>query len=160
MSEETPARTPAPTSSRGRFGRRRRANVAGGRRHSHRVLVTPEEEARLVQLAEAHRVTVPRLLIEAALTLHASGTSGGSSGAGVAAAGGLGGVVTPTQRRDALVEMFAIRRLLAAVSNNVNQIARHANAGDEFPPDARVALQAVRRVVERLDEAMDRVAGA
>ena len=43
------------------LGRRRRANVAGGRKHRHAVLVTPEEEALLVQRAEAQRVTVPRL---------------------------------------------------------------------------------------------------
>ncbi len=38
-----------------------------GRQHSHRVLVTAEEEARLVRLAAAGRVTVPRLLVEPAL---------------------------------------------------------------------------------------------
>lgn len=134
MSEQTgnAETTDDPKSGR-RFGRRRRANVAGGRQHSHRVLVTPEEEARLIQLAEAQRVTVPRLLIESAL-----------------AAG-----ETPTQRRDAMAELFAVRRLLAAVSNNVNQIARHANAGTQFPADARAALAAVRTVVGRIDDAID-----
>ncbi len=126
MSDETPGRR--------RFARRRRANVAGGRRHSHRVLVTPEEEARLVQLAEAARVTVPRLLVESALSARGE---------------------TTTQRRDMVAELFAVRRLLAAVSNNVNQIARHANAGEEFPADAAGALVGVRRVVERIDEAID-----
>lgn len=126
---------------RGRFGRRRRANVAGGRQHSHRVLVTPEEEARLIQLAEAARVTVPRLLIESALAV------------------ADGGGETPTARRDALVELFAVRRLLAAVSNNVNQIARHAHAGTQFPADARAALTAVRRVVLRIDDAIDGLSG-
>lgn len=120
-----------------RLVRRRRANVAGGRQHAHRVLVTPEEEAALVRLAEAQRVTVPRLLVESAL-----------SGAGE----------TPTQRREAMAELFAVRRLLAAVSNNVNQVARHANAGPEFPADAAGALQGVRRVVERIDAAIDDLA--
>jgi hypothetical protein len=104
--------------------------VVGGRQHSHRVLVTPEEEARLAQLAEAQRVSVPRLLVESAL-----------SGSGE----------TPTQRREAMAELFAVRRLLAAVSNNVNQVARHANAGQEFPPDAAGVLVGVRRVVGRID---------
>lgn len=126
MSEETPTRR--------RFARRRRANVAGGRKHSHRVLVTPEEEARLVQRAEEQRVTVPRLLVESALSPQGE---------------------TPTQRRDMLAELFAIRRLLAAVSNNVNQIARRANADEEFPADAAGALVGVRRVVDRIDEAID-----
>lgn len=132
MADESPVR--------GRFARRRRANVAGGRQHSHRVLVTPEEEARLVQLAEAARVTVPRLLIESALSMQ---TRPGE---------------TPTQRHDMLAELFAIRRLLAAVSNNVNQVARHANAGPEFPDDAHAVLGGVRRVVERIDATMERIA--
>lgn len=74
------------------MGRRRRANVAGGRKHRHAVLVTPEEEALLVQRAEAQRVTVPRLVVESALS------EGGE---------------TPTQRRRAMAELFAIRRALA-----------------------------------------------
>ncbi len=90
-----------------------------------------------MQLAEAARVTVPRLLVESALSARGE---------------------TPTQRQDVLVELFAVRRLLAAVSNNVNQIARHANAGEEFPRDARAALVAVRRVVERIDATMETVA--
>ena len=126
MADETPARS--------RFARRRRANVVGGRGPSHRVRVTPEEEARLVRLAEAQRVTVPRLLVESALSERGE---------------------TPTQRREAMAELFAVRRLLAAVSNNVNQIARHANAGDEFPADAAGALAGVRRVAARIDTAID-----
>jgi len=118
-----------------RFGRRRRrANVAGGRQHSHRVLVTPEEEALLVQRAEAQHVSVPRLLVESALS---------ESGE------------TPAQRQEAMAELFALRRLLAAVSNNVNQVARHANAGEQFPQDAAGTLVGVRRVVARIDAAID-----
>lgn len=123
-------------SSRRRFGRRRRANVPGGRRHAHRVLVTPEEEARLLRLAEAQRVTVPRLLVESTLA---------------------GSAETATERRDAITELFATNRLLAAVSNNVNQIARHANATSEFPADAAAVLAAVRRVAGRIDGVMDRL---
>lgn len=120
---------------RRRFGRRR-ANAPGGRQHSHRVLVTPEEEARLARLAAAGRVTVPRLLVEAAL-----------AGSGESA----------TVRRDAIAELFAVHRLLAAVSNNVNQIARHANASGELSADAAAALAAVRRVAGRIDGVMDRL---
>lgn len=117
--------------------RRRRAKGAGGRQHSHRVMVTPEGETLLVQLAERHRVTVLRLLVESAL-----------------APGGE----TPTERRNAVVELFAVRRLLAAVSNNVNQVARHANATEEFPEDAAAVLAAVRRLVPRLSAAAERLA--
>jgi hypothetical protein len=129
-----------PVSRRERFERRRRANVAGGRQQSHRVVVTSEEEARLVQLAEAKRVTVPRLLIESAFAVAAAE-----------------GEPLPHQP-DALAELFALRRLLAALSHSVIQIARHATAGNGIPADAREALIAVRRVADRLDAEMDRVA--
>lgn len=119
------------------FSRRRRANVEGGRQHVHKVKVTPEEEAQLLQLAEAQGVTIPRLLVESALT------SGASE--------------TPTERKQGLAELFAIHTLLARVSNNVNQIARHANAGDEFPKDAGSVLAYVRKIAFRIDETVDRI---
>jgi uncharacterized protein (DUF1778 family) len=121
-----------------RFTRRRRANVAGGREHAHRVRVSPQEHEVLVQRAEAQHVSVPRLLVESALSETGE---------------------TPAQRQAAMVELFAVRRLLAAVSNNVNQVARHANAGEEFPQDAAAALTAVRRVVGRIDQAIDELSG-
>jgi hypothetical protein len=34
---------------------------------------------------------------------------------------------TPTERRQLIAELFEARRLLAAVANNVNQLARSAN---------------------------------
>lgn len=119
------------------FGRRRRANVAGGRQHRHEVKVSPEEEALLVQLALAQGVTVPRLLVESALSAQGE---------------------TPTARREAMAELFAVRRLLAAVSNNVNQLAKQANSGDGFPAEAVAVLPAIRRVVLRIDATLDGLA--
>ncbi|MEG2578906.1 MAG: plasmid mobilization relaxosome protein MobC, partial [Glutamicibacter sp.] len=84
------------------FARRRRANVEGGRQHHHKVKVTPEEEGMLLRLAEAQHVTIPRLLVESALASESS--------------------ETPTQRKQAMAELFALHRLLASISNNVNQI--------------------------------------
>ena len=43
------------------LGRSRQANVPGGRQHSYRVKVTPEERARLSELAAEQQVSVPRL---------------------------------------------------------------------------------------------------
>ena len=91
----------------------------------------------LVQLALAQRVTVPRLLVEAAMSRSGEST---------------------TERRAVIAELLAVRRLLAAVSNNVNQLARHANSGDEFPEEAAATLQAVRRLVPRIDAAADALA--
>ncbi|NAZ84626.1 plasmid mobilization relaxosome protein MobC [Kineococcus sp. T90] len=124
MADEAPARI--------RFSRRRRANAdKGPRLHRHVVKVTPEEElALLVKCNEQGGITVARLLVESALSTDR---------------------VTASQRQESAVELFAIRRLLAGVSNNVNQLARQANAGGPFPLEASATLAAVRRVVQRLD---------
>lgn len=117
--------------------RRRRANVPGGRRHSHEVKVTPEEEALLVQRAEEQRVTVPRLLIESALAPHGE---------------------TPTQRRELIAALFGVSRLLGTIANNVNQMARATNATGEWQPDASATLDAVRRTAARIEETIDGIA--
>lgn len=117
-----------------RFGRRRRANVEGGRQHRHEVKVTPEEEGRLLLLAGQQGVTVARLLVESALS---------------------GSAETPTQRREAMAELFALHRLLAAVSNNANQIARATNATGEVHAELVETMRAVRRVARRIDDAID-----
>ncbi|GIG28064.1 plasmid mobilization protein [Cellulomonas marina] len=129
MSESTPT-------LRG-FGRRRRANAPGGRAHKHEVKVTAEEEAQLLALAAAQGVTIPRLLVEAALAGPARETS--------------------TERRNAFVNLFAIRRLLAAVSNNVNQMAKATNATGQVQAEMTATLAAVRRSAMRLDETMRRM---
>ena len=120
-----------------RLARRRRANVAGGRQHAHRVRVTPEEEAQLVRLAEQQRISVPRLLIEAALA---------------------GGGETPTQRRHAMAALFGLRRSLAGLAINVNQLAKQGNVTGSFPPEAERVLPEIRRAVERIDAMIDELA--
>jgi len=98
------------------------------------VKVTPEEEARLLMLAEAAKVSVPRLLIESALA---------------------GGAESSAGRREAVAELFSAGRLLASIANNVNQIARVANSTMEVPVETDATLAAVRRVAERVEEAVD-----
>jgi len=119
------------------LGRRRRANVAGGRLHHHKVSVTPEEEAVLVRQAESQGVTVVRLLVESAMAPQGE---------------------TPAQRRAAMAELFAMYRQLAGIANNVNQLARHANAGEDFPPEARAVLARVKALAIRMDSALDGIA--
>lgn len=119
------------------LGRRRRANVPGGRLHHHKVSVTPEEEAVLVRLAASQGVTVVRLLVESAMAPTGE---------------------TPAQRREAIVELFTVHRQLAGVANNLNQLARHANAGDDFPPEARAVLAQVRALAFKLDDTVHRIA--
>ena len=118
-------------------GRRRRANVVGGRRYQHQVKVTAEEEARLLVLAERNHVTVPRLLVESALA--------GERGETVA------------DRQSLATVLFGLHRLLASIANNVNQVARATNATGELQPQMAAVLVSVRRTAERIDAAVDRV---
>jgi len=117
----------------GVLGRRRRANTPGGRRVAHQVKVTVAEEAVLVRLAEAAGVSVPRLLVEAATT--------------------AGSGVTSTQRRDAVVELMTVSRVLAGVAGNLNQLARAVNAGAEFPPAAVAVREKIRELIPRIARA-------
>jgi len=119
-----------------RFARRRQANETGGRSHSHRVKVTESEAAALADRAEELGVSVPRLMVEAALA-------------------DPGSTTTAAERQEAMVELFAVRRLLAAVSNNVNQLARQANSTGQVPPEAAATIAAARRLAGRIDGAID-----
>lgn len=118
--------------------RRRRANVDGGRMHRHEVKVSPEEEAQLLALAEKHRVTIPRLLIEAALSE---------------------GTENPSERRDQFMQLSALQRLVGTVANNINQIARHANASGEVPAEAAASIAHARAVIIRIDRQLAEMAG-
>ncbi len=117
-----------------RLGKRRRENAPAGSKKRRTVWVTAEEEVRLVARAARERVTVPNLLMSAALSESAE---------------------TPTQRKAAMAELMALHTLLARVSNNVNQIARHANAGEDFPQDAAAVLGYVRQVAGRIDRTIE-----
>ncbi len=96
------------------FGRQRRANDNDGARQKRYVVkANDEEQTQLEARALVRGVTVPRLMVESALNLH---------------------IETDTDRKEAIAELFAIRRLLANVANNVNQIAKYANEERASPP--------------------------
>jgi hypothetical protein len=86
-------------------GRVRRAREQVARELIQKVKLTREEREQLRTRAAALGVSVPRLMVESALS----------------------GVETPTDRRRTTAELFETRRLLATVANNVNQLARAAN---------------------------------
>lgn len=120
----------------GRGPRRRQANTTPSREYVHKVRVTAEQELQLTRLAEAARVTVPRLMVESAL-----------AGDGV-----------PRGERDTVMtELFAVHRLLAATSRNINQLARAANATGEQPATTGYALQSLHRVLARVDAVLEQV---
>ena len=94
------------------------------------VWVTVEEEAAL----EREKATVPNLLISSALSVHSD---------------------SPTERRAIAAELMSLHNLLAHSSNNINQLARQANATSEFPAEASAALKHIRSVAMRIDDAID-----
>jgi hypothetical protein len=128
-----------PAAPKKRLARRRRANAPGGRPHQHMVRVTDYEEARLRLLADAENVTIPRLLVERALA------EGGE---------------TPSQRRDALVELFRVRRQLAGLATNVNQIAHAVNIDGRLPIGSTATLARIEEVVVNVDAAIEGLAAS
>ncbi len=121
-------------SHRSNLSRRRRENTPAGSKKRRDVWVTAEEEAALVARAERERVTVPNLLISAALSERSD---------------------SPTERRAIAAELMSLHNLLARSSNNINQLVRQANATGEFPGEAREALKFIRSVAMRIDDAID-----
>ena len=97
-------------------GRTRRERQALPREAEQKVRLSLEEKRRLRERAMELGVSVPRLMVEAALS----------------------GVETPAQRRAWIAELFELRRLLATVANNVNQLAKVANTSGELPAGDRL----------------------
>jgi hypothetical protein len=110
-----------------RRGRIRRAREPVPRAAVQKVKLTNGEHEKLRELAAELGVSVPRLLVESALA----------------------GRETPTERRAAVAELFEIRRLLATVANNVNQLAHTANISGEVPAATRLegTLEEVKELV-------------
>jgi hypothetical protein len=114
--------------------RRRRANVKGGRPHAWQVTASDEEAAALVVRAEKARKTVPALLFDAAI-----------------AQGAAEQFVLDVEVRE---ELTAIRNMMRALGNNINQLAKHANATGEFPAEAAAAIKAVQRTAARINDTL------
>lgn len=121
-----------------RLSRRRRANISGETQYV-RVSMSEVERARLFMLEERTGRSASEILVCGALYAKNSESL--------------------AERRALASELMAVRRYLAALSNNVNQLARHANATDEFPEEARVSLNRVRAIAERVNDTIDGLAG-
>ncbi|RFA06796.1 hypothetical protein B7R21_18265 [Subtercola boreus] len=83
-------------------------------------------------------VTVPRLLFESAMNAQ---------------------VRTDTEWKLVCAELFRVSHLLKSVSDNMNQLARFANAEGAFPTEAEGVYEEYRRLVPRLDDTIRRLAG-
>lgn len=117
--------------------RRRRANATEARTRLQPVRVSEEERQRLVELAAEQRVSVSRLLVESA----------------------LGGGESPEGRRAVMAQLFELRRLLATMANNVNQLARSANMTGQVPTALSGSLADARDLMLRIDVMLDELAG-
>ena len=108
------------------------------RTKKYEVSVSPAEDAHLRARAEVLGVTVPRLLFESAMNAQ---------------------VRTDTEWKLVGAELFRVSRLLKSVSDNMNQLARFANAEGRFPVEAGDVYAEYRRLVPKLEATIDRLAG-
>lgn len=115
----------------------RRRRVEGGRPHRHVVRVTDAEAAELRMKAAAMGMSVSRLLHESARSAH---------------------VETSTERKAAIAELFALRREVAGIATNLNQLARFANTYGVFPREAEEVTAEFRRLFPRVTAAVERLA--
>ena len=111
--------------------RRRRANASAGVR-PHRVVIrhSGEEMATVLAMAMVQGISAQRLYVRALTT---------------------GDVEAAARLQRIRDELTATRRLLAAVSNNINQIAVAANVTGETADELEATLRAVRRVTGRVE---------
>jgi len=123
----------------GILGRRRRANAPAGERRTKRYTVkaTPTEQAELEARAKEAGVDVPRLMFEAALAAD---------------------VETSAERKQVIAELFAMRREVGSIANNVNQLAKFANTESRFPREAAAVVREFRELYPKLSAAVDRLA--
>lgn len=113
----------------GRAGARQR-RLPGGRRHKFTVRLSEQELQTVQDRAAAAGISIPRLMVEATLA---------------------GDAQTASERRAVVVELLAVRRLALAVGNNLNQVARVANATGQVPPELSATLHATARAIGRID---------
>jgi mobilization protein NikA len=120
---------PAPAACRGAA---RRHRVEGGRRHQVKVRFTEAElEAIIARAADAH-VSVQRFMVGSALARRPQ-------------------AAVPVQLA---AEVASLRRLVANLANNINQIARRLNSGGAPDAGLTAAADSVRRAMNRLDVAI------
>jgi hypothetical protein len=117
-------------------GRSRRRREDQPRTEAIKVRLSPDARAQLRARAADLGVSVPRLMVEAALS----------------------GVETPDDRRREMATLFELRRLLASVANNINQQAKQANISGELA--MRERLEATLAEVEAIIGELRAVTGA
>jgi hypothetical protein len=110
----------------------RRAKSKGGRGLSYQLTVNEDEAGLLRERAKAKGVTVQAFLFDAAMNAS---------------------IETRADRQAAIGELFAIRRLMGNIANNVNQLAKFANTESVLPAEAEAIIAEYRATVPLLQAA-------
>jgi len=100
---------------------RRRRTAEGPRARRVEVLLNTAEAAELTKRAEAAHVSLARYLVEGALDRH----------------------LTAAERRLAQAELFRVKRMIAALATDVNQLARMATLAGVAAPDTGQTFRAI-----------------
>ena len=88
--------------------------------------------------AAVRDVSIPRLLVEAALNEH---------------------VVISSEWKAAAADLMDLRSKLGYTANNINQLAKFANSEGQFPAEAEAALAEYKALIPQIQAAVARVAG-
>ena len=114
--------------------RRRQPNAEGGRSVRRVVKLTVEQDLALQVMAQELDVSVPRLLVESTLAQSRGETA--------------------AERRELITALFLVQRSVSAVGNNLNQIARAANATGEIDVALGAIIEHLSGSMKSLDEAI------
>ena len=112
------------------------ATVTGGRHNVVKVRLSDRELGQLQERAGRARVSLQRFLFEAAMS---------------------GSAAQSAERRRATEDAERARIVLTGVANNVNQLAKWANANHVLPDGFNDALDEVRRATTVLAETTERL---
>ncbi|PRZ11677.1 plasmid mobilization protein [Nesterenkonia sandarakina] len=122
--------------------RMRQANARGGRPIRREVKLTEFEDNALYFAASQAGMTPARFLKESALSRQRG--------------------ISVTERREIVLSLHKIQAAIAAIGNNINQLARHANAEDaitkEISAELTHSLAQVRATMQRTNDAVSRLA--
>ncbi|WP_020109770.1 plasmid mobilization relaxosome protein MobC [Nocardia sp. 348MFTsu5.1] len=140
MAEDTADEQQASRPSRSII-RRRRANVPGGRDEKIEVKVTADEKELLRARGKLMNMSPQRLMVTSALGQNSAPR------------------VDYADRKQAWDQACELRNLIAAIGNNMNQIARQANSDEQIPADFATALDAVMRAHRRVFDAFGETFG-
>ncbi len=129
--QEPAARLPSAAKRHVWSSRRKRIE---GRTVYVRVSMSEMERAQLLQLEAQTGLSPSAILVDAAL--------------------GSGDPAVLTVKKQEVVTLLEIRRLVGTAANNMNQLARHANATGEVKDNALASVQEARRLMRQIEAKM------